>query len=138
MTKNKKGFIYLTVYSSLIKKVRAKIKVGAWRPKLTRKRSKDHRETLIVYTVHCQISLLTYTTENKVPRCNTTQSGQNPLSLIINQENDSHMCLQADLMDESLNQNSLFPDDFRLCQVDRKTNWQAFKVENNCLSSIWI
>lgn len=72
-------------------------------------------------------SLLSSTTQNHLPRGDTTHSDLAPPTSIINQENDPHTCLQTSLIGAIVLQLS----DSSSCQVNQKQNKQQQQKKKN-------
>lgn len=85
--------------------------------------------------VHGLFSLLSYTTQDYLPKKGITHSVLGPPTSIIDQENAPQICLQATWWRYCLNWASTL-DISRSCQVNKTTQkrWHTFKGQFGCLS----
>lgn len=108
-----KGFLSLTSR----REVRAETQGGAWRQEV---KQRPRGTVLCWFAVRGLLSLLSYPSQDHLPRGGTVHSGLSPPIPIINQENDTQACLQGNPMRRFLNWVFLFPDGSGLCQVEKK------------------
>lgn len=90
------------------KKVRQEIKEGSGR---LRWKLGPHRISLYWFAPHDLLILHAYSTKKHLPRSGTIPSGLAPPTSSINQEIVSQTCLQVNLIDVFLNQDSFFTYD---------------------------
>lgn len=93
--------VFISFYSLSWREAKARLQAGTWR----QEQRGNQRGLLLTNS----LGLLSYTIQDHLPRSSTDHGALSLLTSIIHQENASHACLQASVMEVTLQLRFLFP-----------------------------